>query len=561
MVYLVYFVYSIHPVYSADIVLIISFSRIEHINNINYINHTNYNVKPFLGRAMLKKLIKNTYILGLGTLSSRILGFIRDILIANFFGTTGILEAFIVSFRLPNIFRSVFAEGFSDSVATPVLSEYHNDKKRMFEIGNHLLSFFTVLLFVATILGIIFAKFLVAVIAPGFLAESAKFNLAVSFTRITFVYLFLIGLSANIISILYSLKKFFISAINPIFLNISFIVGILFFSRSYRNYILVICVLAAGLIQLAFPFVFLKKEGFVLRFNFFKSLKENEVVRILKLCIPRIWSSIVYHLSVFVDTIFSSLVSIVGQGALASVYYANRLIQFPFALIALSISRVAIVDLSSYHHNGNMDEFKKLFVFSLQNITFFIIPLASFFLFASRDIIDVIFARGSFDLNSLAMTASVLFFYSFGLFFFCAIKLLVNSFYALKDTTVPAKTATVSLIINIILSAILMFPLKIGGVALGSSLAAASNFGLLYYQLIKKIGRIDFRDTKRQFLKILFLSVIIGITGRVLLDSLLFNKYINMIVVLITLSVIFVVGGYLLGIKQVGYLKKWALRR
>ncbi len=117
---------------------------------------------------MLKRIVKNTYILGLGTLSSRILGFIRDILIANFFGTTGILEAFIVSFRLPNIFRSIFAEGFSDSVATPVLSEYQDNKERMFEIGNHLISLFMVILFVATILGIIFAKVLVTIIAPGF---------------------------------------------------------------------------------------------------------------------------------------------------------------------------------------------------------------------------------------------------------------------------------------------------------------------------------------------------------------------------------------------------------
>ncbi len=203
------------------------------------------------------------------------------------------------------------------------------------------------------------------------MAETFKFNLAVSFTRITFIYLFLIGISANIVSLLYSLKKFFIPAINPIFLNISFIIGIIFFSKFYENYILIICVVVAGFLQVIFPFIFLKREGFVFKFNFFKSLKESEVIRMLKLFIPRIWASIVYHLSVFIDTMFSSLVSIVGQGALASVYYANRLIQLPFALVALSISRVAIVDLSAYHKKGNMDDFKKLFVFSFQNIYFF----------------------------------------------------------------------------------------------------------------------------------------------------------------------------------------------
>ena len=217
---------------------------------------------------MLKKVIKNTSTLGLGTLSSRVLGFVRDILIASFFGTSAILEAFIVAFRLPNIFRSVFAEGFSYSVATPVLSEHHENKEKIFEIGEHLISLFIVVLFFATLLGIIFAKQLVILAAPGFIANSYKFNLAVSFTRITFVYLFLIGLSSSIISILYSLKKFFIPAINPVFLNISFIVGILFFSRLFENYILAICVVVAGISQLIFPLIFLRKEGFVFKFNF-----------------------------------------------------------------------------------------------------------------------------------------------------------------------------------------------------------------------------------------------------------------------------------------------------
>ena len=494
-------------------------------------------------------------------MTSRILGFIRDILIANFFGTTGILEAFIVSFRLPNIFRSIFAEGFFDSVATPVLSEHQADRKRIFEIGNHLLSLFTIILFIVTIMGVIFAKFLVILVAPGFIAESFKFNLAVSFTRITFIYLFFISLSANIVSILYALKKFFIPAINPAFLNISFIIGIIFFSSFFKNYILVICVVIAGIIQLVFPFIFLRREGFSLKFNFFKSLKNSEVIRMLKLFIPRIWSSVVYHLSIFIDTIFSSLTSIVGSGALASVYYANRLIQFPFALIALSISRVAIVDLSSYHCQGNMDDFKKLFVFSFQNIIFFIIPLVSIFLFAAEDIINVIFTRGKFDIDSLKMTSSVLFFYSFGLFFFCGIKLLVNSFYALKETAFPAKTAAASLIVNVILSAILMFPLRISGVALGSSLAAVFNFGLLYCRFIKRVGKIDFQDTKTQFLKILLLSVVMGITAHILLDFLFFNKYINMLIVVMSLLSIFIIGGYIFGIKQINYLKKWILER
>lgn len=510
---------------------------------------------------MRGRIIKNTYTLGLGTLFSRILGFIRDILIARFFGTSGLLEAFIVSFRLPNIFRSIFAEGFSDSVATPVLSESDKDKSEVFKLGSYLLSLFFVVLLIFSGLGAIFARYLVVLIAPGFVSQAAKFNLAVSFTRITFIYLLLIGLSSVMISVLYSLKKFFIPAINPAFLNISFILGIVFFSRFLENYILIACVLVAGVLQLVFPYLWLKREGFKFRFHFFKALRDSTIVRMLKLFIPRIWSSIIYHLSVFVDTIFSSLTLIVGSGALASVYYANRLIQFPFALIALSISRVAIVDLSSYHSQGNTEEFKKLFVFSFQNIIFFIIPLSIIFLFIPRAIISVIFARGAFDLYSLNMTSSVLFFYSFGLFFFCAIKLLVNSFYSLKDTVLPAKTATFSLLANIILSALLMFPLKIGGVALGSSLAAMLNFFLLYYFFCKRVGPLDWQDTRRQFLKILLLSILAAISARLLWQLLTYNKYLRLLSAVTAAAVIFFGGGYLMRLKQLRYLQTWISKK
>jgi len=509
---------------------------------------------------MLRKVIKNTSLLSLGTLLSRVLGLIRDVLIASYFGASGMLEAFIVSFRLPNMFRSVFAEGFSDSVATPVLSEYQNNKEKIFEIGSHLFSFFTVILLLFSLAGVIFSRFLVMAIAPGFIGESFKFNLAVSFTRMTFIYLFFIGLSASIISILYSLKKFFAPAVTPIFLNISFIVGILFFSRFFKNYIFVICLLTAGVLQVIFPFIFLKKEGFIFKFNFLSALRAKEVTRMLRLFVPRIWSSVVYHLSVFVDTIFSSLVHIVGAGALASVYYANRMIQFPFALIALSISRVAIVDLSSYHQQGKIDDFKKLLVFSFQNIIFFVIPLSVIFLFISESIISVIFARGKFDIQLLNMTSSVLFFYSFGLFFFCGIRLLVNSFYALKDTSTPAKTAGIALVVNIILSAILMFPLKIGGVALGSSLAAVFNFFLLYRCLTKRIGKIDWQDTKSQFLRVLLLSVALGVISRFLWEIFPYNKYVKMIVVFSCASLVFAIVGYALGLKQIDYLKRWIMR-
>lgn len=510
---------------------------------------------------MFKKIARNTSISSLGMSVSLIMGFVRNILIASIFGTSAILEAFIVAFRLPNLFRSILGEGFTDSVATPVLSKYREDRPKLFEAGRSLLSFSAIALFLATILGILFAKYLVIIIAPGFLDDPVKFNMTVSFTRITFLYLFFIGLSVNSFSILYVLKKFFVPSITPAFLNISFIIGLLFFKDVFKNYILIICVLTGGVLQTIVPFIALKKEGFSFKPKIRNLFKDKDLIKMLKLSPPRVISSIVYQLSVILDTVFASFAQIVGHGAIAAIWFANCYIHLPLALFIHPICRVAIVDLSYYHSQGNMDDFKKLFVFSFQNIIFFIVPIAITYIFLSQEIIDVILKRGDFNMQSLLITSSVFYYYSFGLFFFCGIKLLVNSFYALKDTLIPAKVTAFSLLLNAVLSAILMFPLKIGGVALGSSIAAMVNFFILYIMLRKRIGTIDWKDTKAQFVKILLLSLAVAAMASFAWDFLIFNKYIKALIVVASAFGIFILGAYFLRFKQVLYIKEWILKK
>ncbi|HIE36319.1 MAG TPA: murein biosynthesis integral membrane protein MurJ [Candidatus Omnitrophica bacterium] len=509
---------------------------------------------------MFKKIIKNTYLLGSGTLLSRVLGFVRDVLIAKFFGTTFTLEAFLVAFRISNLFRSVFAEGFFDSVATPYLAQVYKDKTRLFLVSNRLLSFSLVFLSFFILTAIFLSKYLIIFFAPGFLREAQKFNLTLLFLRLTFFYLFFIVIATNFTSLLYASRKFFLPAINPVFLNLSFIVGVFFFFSYFRHYILVICVLAAGVLQTIFPFFILKKEGFKFYFDLFGVFKDKEIIKMFKLFIPRLGSSMIYHFSVLIDTIFSSLTFLVGKGGLAAIYYANRLIQFPLAIIAFSISKVAIVDLSSYAYENKLNDFKKLFVFSFQNLLFFILPVTFLFLFLPHGLIEIIFKRGKFDLYSLKITTNVLFYYGWGLFFFCGIKLLVNSFYALKDTLTPTKTAFFSLLLNAILSGILIFPLKIGGVALGSSISAMFNFFLLYFLLLKKIGKIDWQDTKIQFIKIVFLSILIGIVSRIVWDLFILPKYFKILIILIVNLLILLGGGYFLKVKQTDYLKRWLIK-
>jgi len=510
---------------------------------------------------MFKKIIKHTSIMTIGTFVSRILGFIRDILMANFFGTSDVFEAFLVAFRLPNIFRSIFAEGFTDSVATPVMSEYHDNKEKVFETGRHLLSIFSIILCLFTLLGVVFSRQLVMLTAPGYLSNVYKFSLAVSFTRITFFYLLLIGLSSVMVSMLYSLKKFFVPAFNPIFLNVTFIPGILFFSGYFKNYILVICVIVAGILELLFPLLVLNKNGFVFKFNIRASLADPAIGKMFRLFIPRVWSSVVYQLNVFVDTIFASFAQITGLGALAAINYANRLIQLPFALIVLSIAPVVVVDLSKHHKDGNLEDFKKLLVFSFQNVIFFVTPVALIFMFLSKAIIDVLFKRGEFGVHSLNITSSVLFFYAFGVLFFCINRLLVTSFYALKDTRTPAKVATVALLINVVFSAALMFPLKIGGVALATSISACVSCIALYIYLVKKIGKINWADTKTQFFRVILLSLLIALLSYFLWYNLSYGKYLKTLMIAFLSFAIFLILGFVLELKQIVYLKRWILRK
>jgi len=510
---------------------------------------------------MLRRITKNTSIMSLGTGVSMALGFIRDILLARFFGTSGLLEAFIVAFRIPNLFRSVMGEGLADSVATPVLSEYQDKKDQLFSIGNNLLSLSIVVLFVFTVFGMMYAKFFVMLLAPGFLDNPYKFSMAVSFTRITFLYLLFIGISVNSFSILYALKKFLVPSITPAFLNVSFIVGILFFQRLFQEYVLVLCVLSGGILQLILPVWSLLRSGFTFRFRLRGTLKDAAIIRMLKLFGPRVFSSIIYQLSVIIDTVLASFSQIVGPGAVAALWFANRYIHLPLALFIHSLCRVVVVDFSYQHSRHNLDDFKKLFVFSFQNIIFFIVPIAMIYLFLSPAIIDVVLRRGDFTAYSAHITSAVLFFYSFGLFFFCGIKLLVNAFYAIKDTATPARITALSLVINAIVSVILMFPLRVGGIALGSSFAAMVNFFLLYRMLVKKIGTIDWQDTRSQFTRVFILSLIIAGISRYVWDYWDFQKYVKAFLIAVAAFSMFMVGGYFAGLKQIWHVQQWILKK
>lgn len=440
-----------------------------------------------------RSLIKSTRIVGLATLASRILGFVRDVIIAKLFGTGTRAQAFVVAFRIPNLLRQLVGEGATSAAVVPVLSRLKTLGKEdeFWQVANCLLNILIVLLACLTLLGELFAPYIVRAIAPGFIKDPAKLYLAIRLSRFLFPYLLLIGLSAYAMAVLNSLKHFALPALGPCMLNISLIASALIFCPRLAEpvYGLAIGVLIGGLLQLAIQVPLLIKKGLFKKRDFcFVHPRVKEVGRLF---LPRTLGIAVYQINIFVDTILASFAWIVGEGAVAALYYSSRIVQFPLALFGLALAQVALPTLSGLVARDNLVELKETVSFSLRSIFTMMVPATVGIMVLARPLVNILFERGSFTSYSTTITSSVLFFYCLGLTGYAGIKILASCFYALKDTFTPAKIAVFALLVNIILNLILMWPLKVAGLALATAISATVNFILLLFVLRKRIGKLE----------------------------------------------------------------------
>ena len=434
-------------------------------------------------------LLKSSGIVACGVLASRALGFVRDVIIARFLGTGFLAEAFFVAQRIPNLFRDLVGEGAANAAIVPVLSEYaqKKTKEEWQECINAVLAWGVIVLGSITIIGICAAPWIVRLIAPGFAGEPGKLKLTADLTRIMFPYLILIALTAFQTGILYSLNAFFAPAFGPCLLNLAMILSVwvaCLFSWSLA-YTISFGVLVGGVLQFLAQWAALRRRGvhwkMPLKFN------HEGARQIGKLLLPRLWGSTVYQLNVFVDTFCASLAVIVGTGGIAAIYYANRMIQFPLGVFGYALASVTLPSLSKFYQEGDMGRFRSTLLFALRKLMLILIPIAVGMAVFSKWIIHIVFQRGAFNAYSTSVTSQVMFYAALGLPFFGASRILVSAFYALQDTKTPVKVATFCLVVNVALNGILMFPMKIGGIALASSIAGAINCLLLWRALNKKL--------------------------------------------------------------------------
>ncbi|MFA5096998.1 MAG: murein biosynthesis integral membrane protein MurJ, partial [Candidatus Omnitrophota bacterium] len=293
-----------------------------------------------------RSIARSAGVIGLATFISRLLGFLRDVVIARLFGVYIYAQAFVIAFRIPNLFRDMVGEGATNAAFVPVFSEYsrRHTKEDFWELANVVLNLLLVILMAITVLGIIFSPLLVRLIAPGFAADPEKLAATITLNRIIFPYILLVSLSAYAMGVLNSLKHFVVPAFAPCLLNISIIVFALLFGEGIKG--LALGVLTGGLLQLAIQIPVLYKKGFRLKLP--RTLKHPAAYAMGKLMLPRVASSCIYQLNNFVDSIFGSLAWIVGEGGVAVLYFSYRLVQFPLGVFSNALAQAILPTLSTH---------------------------------------------------------------------------------------------------------------------------------------------------------------------------------------------------------------------
>lgn len=470
-----------------------------------------YRAKDTPNMSIKRSLLKSTGVISIATLASRILGFARDMMIASFFGTGMSAQAFVVAFRLPNLLRDLVGEGATNAAVVPILSEYRRKHSGAdyWHLVSVIFNILMLILFVFVACGIFFSPAIIRLIAPGFVDTPQQFELTVRLARRLFPYILLVGFSAYFMGVLNSLKNFAVSSWGQSLLNVSMLAAGFLLIPRFGVMGLVVGILVGGLLQVGIQIPVLLKKGMRLKIS--AGFKHAAAVRMGRLLLPRIFGTAVYQINIFVDTMLASLAWVVGAGGVAALYYSNRLIQFPLAIFALAMAQAALPSMSYHVADNDTDKLRETVAFSLNSVFTVMLPASIGLAILGGPIIEMLFQRGEFTQYSVSITRSALFFYSFGLFAYSGIKILVTCFYSMRDTITPVKVAGFSVALNIILNLILMWPLKIGGLALATSISATVNFFILFMLLSRRLKGLHEAHLLRSFAKILIATLILGI--------------------------------------------------
>jgi putative peptidoglycan lipid II flippase len=435
---------------------------------------------------MTQRFLRNTTIVGLLTLLSRVTGVIRDMVYLISFGAGPLMDAFLVAFKIPNFMRRLTAEGAFSQAFVPVISEYKVRKSHdeVRELVAGVGGVFGMLLFIITLVGVIAAPVLAFLFAPGFRADGDRFDLTVEMLRFTFPYLFFISLVALGSGVLNSYGRFAVPAFNQTLLNLVMIVAAAFVAPHFEKpgLVLAIGVFIAGVVQLIAQFPALHKLGLLPRPRFDRA--HEGVRRIGRLMLPGIFGSSVAQVSLLLDTIIASFLMV---GSVTWLYSADRLVEFPMGVFSIALATVILPGLSSHHSEKSPEKFNATLDWALRLTLTIIMPAAVGLLMLSGPLIATIFGYGAFTDRDVLMCSYALMAYSFGLVGFSMVKVLAPGFFARQNTRTPVKIGIIALSINMAFNVGVVVPAFLNGfpvphvlLAVSTGLSALINAALLY---------------------------------------------------------------------------------
>lgn len=450
-------------------------------------------------------VVKAAGVIGVATFSSRILGFIRDMVLARLFGATPAADAFFVAFRIPSLLRELFAEGSMSSAFIPVFMEYRTmrTKQEVWELASAVFTTLLTVVTFVTIAGILAAPWLVQLLAPGFQENPDKLALTTLLARVMFPYLLFISLAALAMGILNSVRAFAAPAFSPLFLNLFIIVGALFVSPHLPEPIIgaAIGVVAGGAAQFAMQLPGLKLRGLLFGFRFEPG--HPGLRRIGLLMVPSLVGLSVTQINLTVSTVLGSFFT----GGPTYLFYGMRLIQFPLGIFGVALATAILPTLSAQAARGALDELRTTLGFGLRLILFIMVPAMLGLILLRTPIVHLFFEHGSFTAQDTAETALAVLCYAVGLWAFGGVRIIVAAFYSLQDTKTPAISAGIAVAANILFSLLLMSPLGAAGLALATALAAMVNGGILVAVLNRRLGGVEWGSVARSSLRVVVACV------------------------------------------------------
>jgi len=450
------------------------------------------------------RLLKSTAVVSLLTFCSRLVGFVRESVIATTFGASAATDAFFVAFRIPNFLRQLFAEGSFSSAFVPVLHEAKakGDLVALRELIDRISGTLLGVLTVVTAIGILLASVLVGIFAPGFLDEPEKFSLARDLLRITFPYLPLIALTALAGGILNAHSRFAVPALTPILLNVAMIFAALVLSPYFSQPIEALAwgVLLGGVLQLCFQIVPLMRLGLLPRPRF--DWQHPSVQKVFRLMIPTLFAASIMQINLLVDSIIASLLQ---TGSVSWLYLSDRLLQLPQGVFGVALGTIMLQHLSSRFSSSDEAGFRRSLDWGLRLALFLAIPISLLLIVLAQPIIWIVYGYGRFSERDVLMASASLQTLACGLFAYFLVKVLNSAYFSRQDPGTPVRAGVYSMVSNMLLNAIIVgslvwhdYPAPHIGLGLASALAALLNSFLLY-RWLRKAGVYEFAPDMRTY--------------------------------------------------------------